>query len=408
MNKCSRRLLLACLGFWCFGTVGALELSRNIQLPVPELETAPGLLSTLEELLGPVYNETVLEGLESFTLRVESQGWFWLIQAERSRSTAKKGPGSFGIDQWSAQTGSPLTERWEGSGSGPRVVRFFDALGNRVGEKRFNAQGQVQSLVESQWDDARIQSEVVRDSAGLILSSRRWTYNDMGLLLDVELTEAGSVTFTHYVWENGLVREIHHNEGAEYRIELLGPRGQRDRIETFSGDTMQALTLYNYAQNSPASLDEELILDARTSTARWTRFSNAGRSLEQVYYVLGKVDLPRWLNADTATRNQLRRALPISESWRWDYDDGGRQILEEYWSKGKRRRIETIFVTEGQDIAIYLDGKIQSKKQVRGLEIIDTSYKDGTAIFRTYSRDNQRYREEELANGEIVRTREFE
>lgn len=396
-------LILAC--GWAAG-LASLDISRNLDLPAPQAEDVPGFLASLGDKLAPLYQESSLAGEESFSLLSQDGTWTWKLTFRKNQSK-RAGEPLFTIDDWETERGVPVQERWNRNGTSPLVARSYDEAGNLITERHFGSGGAVLQTTQSTWDDRRLRSETMSDGNGTVISVRRWFYNDQGFLLDMETIRNDQLSFTHYLWEQGMVREIHHKDANQYRIEIMGSRGQRERLETYRDDALVGLVLYGSDPVNPSILLNELVLDGAGTRAEWRRFSSDGKVIEQVYYLLKSSDLDRWSIADEPTRQALRLSLVLLESWRWNHDAEGRPVLEERWEKGRRQRTETVYTADGFKESTFLNGALVLERIQQGPELTETSHRNGKPVFRTYSRDGKRYREEELDGANVIRTREI-
>lgn len=276
-----------------------------------------------------------------------------------------------------------LTEQKHFSGRTVTSHAFYDTL-ERIVEEWFYQGGELESRVAHTYVGNGLASSAAHDAQGTQLYTESYAYTGSGLLREVVRRYAdGSLAIYAYGFADKLLVEERLGRDEEVVVSHYDSAGRPTEWAYYLGGELLQKKQWSYYGDSGGMrllIETDLVKDATTRSD----YDEEGRIVAEkktgsvVSETVLRRDAEGRLDARTTTGQEGK------EDWRYTYDETGRLVREDYYSKGRieKSRIYTAEHTWYEEI-----------------------HRQGEIFLRVYYENDRKVKEEFLSEGEVVRER---
>lgn len=283
-------------------------------------------------------------------------------------------------------------------GAGPRAEQeyrdgrlwrstAYDAAGDQLREFGYGPDGRWNECAEWLRRDGRLVQSTLRGPDGRLVQASGYDYTLDGRIRETERRYAdGRVERFAFRYGAAGLEDCWLDGTADGIHWLYDAQGRLVRQEEWAGGAEVRRVANSWVAGQSDRLASRETSDFADKRVLLELFDDGGRLVQADETIAGELASRTSLvwNADGSLAERHRAGTGPSEDWLWDYDSG--KLAAERYSK---------------------DGVPVRVTKYRGNDRSDELYMGGEPVLRVYYRDNRRVKEEELRNGNIVRTRTF-
>jgi len=254
--------------------------------------------------------------------------------------------------------------------------------------------------------DHRTDTLVETDADGKETYRESYRYDLHGSLLGIERKAAdGKVTLTSWSWNADGLAELTVAEGAQILFRTFDDDERVVSEEHFDNEKLVYAAWYEYDEKTKA-LTRSLVLDSslKIGTDEYNDADGHVKLRKEFLVSAGPLDV--WAGLETKQRDAKLDGLRLSKQESWEYTPehhiskytikkNGSTELHEYGYQKDDMVFEKIS-KEGVPVAWY---------EYKGDEQILTSFRNGKAVHKTFTRNGERYREQELDGTKVLKDR---
>jgi hypothetical protein len=302
-------------------------------------------------------------------LRKAEQEWLLSIQTQEgveTRRLFKLGVEVSRIER--SAEGDSIRERRYSGGllSGEQLFAKDGAL---IEETRYEG-GEARLVMRYERRAGRVARVVTTDPGGALVSEDRYDYAPDGSLREHErLSADGLIERSRYDTRSGVLVERSYTRGEDLLVLTYTPSGRIEREETWSGQSLVALTRYSYRDRAhdtkPASSEE---IDYRLNSRISREYDDEGRLVTEAHRSEGiLVSVARYeYVGGFLSRSSLIGPRGEIESREYERDGEGGLIAERLYLSGSLARVARYKGGEIVAEEIWSEGRIVLKAHYEG------------------------------------------
>jgi len=300
---------------------------------------------------------------------------------------------------------------WKGDQGGFASIQTYDEAGILQKEEFINRKdGSVQSIFSLRHENGLLVERIEQASDQTELAREVMSYDAKGMLRSLERREAdGTLKAIFYTYASGRISEVEIQEGKNSILYSYDSQGRQIQTEYFQEEELDVFVFHVFKDAESQRSERTIQLDYATGEVSDELFDAAGRVLERTLYIASGKQFDSWVALPIEERRVAIAALRVQNKELYTYDSAGLVVSHTVRSgmDSERREYER---QDGELVweRLFVKDVIASEIEYAGAEMIITTYRSGLAVFKVFSRNGARYREQEISAGKVIRERNYD